>query len=173
MNTSISLLVALATLPLLAPAQTTTVGFHPPNEAGVIQGSNALSEPMPVPAMTLRSPDSRPESNAWPSYTTRGDAKREVLIENRVPPATLGSGNFPVSGLMVDAFRTAPSYQHKTSLMERVLGRRNSVVYAEEPEMKFSWPRDYLKWGESNEPWSVVSAPPPPQPQSVLFRLHY
>ena len=171
MKTSLSLLVCLAALPLLVPAQTAPGTV--PEASGGNGATNRLFEPLPTPALTLRTPESSPTSNSLSDYTTWAGPKNEVLIENRVPQVTLGIRNIPVSGLLVDFFRVVPDSQDKPNPLERMLGRRNNVVYAEARDRKLKWSDDYLKWGARAEPWSVVSAAPPLQPGSVLFQTHH
>ena len=173
MKTSLPLFVCLATLPFLAPAQTAPVNVSAPEAPSGSEVTNHVFEPLPTPSLTLQAPEPSFTSNSLSDYTTRAAPKREVLIENRIPQATIGGGYIPISGWLVDVFRVGSDWKDKPSLLERVLGRRSSVAYAEQHEQKMKWRDDYLKWGERNEPWSVASAPPPLQPVSVLFQTHH
>jgi len=173
MKRPLSVLVCLATFPLLAPAQNMPAVTNAPPLSNDYQGSNLLFQAMQPQHITVRTQEQNLESDPLSVRTTWTDSKWDALIEEMYPRVAPGTRNVRVSGPLVDGFRGASDSKTDASLGQGILGM--PIISALVPERlpKRTGEGDYLKWGESNQSWSGVSERTRLDPEAVLLSVHF
>ena len=173
MKTPLSVLVCLATLPLLAPAQNTPVIANAVAPSNDNQGSNLLVQAVQPRQLALRTQEKTRQSDAVSARSTWTDSEWDALIEGMYPRVAVGTGNVRVSGPLVDGFRGASNSESNASLGQKILDM--PIISALVPELlpKPTGEGSYLKWGESNQSWSSVSERMRLEPEAVLLSVHF
>ena len=173
MKTPRSVLVCLAMLPLLAPAQNTPTVTNAPALSNDQEGSNLLFQAVQPRHTTVRTQEQNLESDPLSVRTTWTDSKWDALIEEMYPRVTPGTKNAQVSGPLVDGFRGPPISESDASRSQKILGMPILSALVPERLPKPTGEGDYLKWGESNQSWSSVAERTRLGPEGVLFSVHF
>ena len=167
MKTPLSLLLCLATFPLLTSAQTiSATATGAPGLSSGTEIQNSLFQALPFEKADLRVEKKRPQDDESSSLR---NSKWEAPIRETLPRVSLGGKSFPVSGFLVNAFGPTPSSAVEYNWSDRIFGRSNSFKSLPFAERRL----EYLKWGEREEPWSALCDRSRPALEGALFSLQF
>jgi hypothetical protein len=168
------LIICLAMVPVLAwPQGTPVAGTNASAQQNRSQIQKRVSEVSGPAAIAVRTPEWQPQNDASPGLAYRSAPNVDVSAEQKVPQVSLGKSHFTASGFLVTIFRPSPPAVEQGRQDRTFLGVPITNIFAVDPGPKSGWQREYLKWGERTEPWSVVCERARPEPQSVLLAIHF